>query len=673
MQRSLKSFLLLVLVFTCVNVNAQSVIVLTDSADDLWIGKSVYYFEDESNGLTIEDVQHEGINKQFKKLEVDAPNFGNVQTTVWNKFYVVNNSSKKWVLSVLNYDIDTLVFHYKDNSDSYNKIIAGSSRPLSSRKYKTPFYTFDLPAKSGDTAVFYLKVQTYIFQYPMVVSSQEKYIEDLHINNLLKGLYYGFVILIIIYNLILFFSLKDRNYLYYIFYIFFTALLMAEHAGVIALVWGDKFHFLWNRGPLILSLAAIFFLLFSKSFLETKKNTPRANKVVNYGFIPLLCLSIVFNIIDKNLYASVINQVIGFGILLFMCVNAFIIYKRGFYSARFYILACSFYFVGVTIFILKTFAVIPYNLFTSNAMEIGSAIEMMLFSVSMADRISTFKKDKAKAQKELIQSLKENERLITEQNRVLEVKVDERTKALKETLHALELSQEELQQKNIVITKEKERSDHLLLNILPYETAQELKEKGSAAAKFYENVTVMFTDFKDFTRITEHMQPAELVAELDYCFRAFDNIVDKYDIEKIKTIGDSYMAAAGLPLPDDSGAIKIVKAAMELQIFMQQHNDKRTASGQKPFEIRIGIHTGSVIAGIVGSKKFAFDIWGDTVNTASRMESSGVPGKINISEATYACVKHHFNCTYRGKIVAKSKGKTDMYFVESEMLEVNKV
>ena len=667
MRQHYRFFFLLFFLCAACGAKSQSVITLTDSTDDLWIGKAVYYLEDAAAQLSFDEIVKDSVNRLFLKLDQDAPNFGNVETTIWNKFYVVNKSSRKWVLSVLNYDIDTLVFHYKDSLNNVQKIVAGSSRPLSSRKYKTPYYTFDLPANIDDTAVFYLKVQTYIFQYPMVVSSQEKYIEDLHINNLLKGLYYGFVILIIIYNLILFVSLKDRNYLYYIIYIFFTALLMAEHAGVIALVWGDKFHFLWNRGPLILSLAAIFFLLFSKSFLETKRFTPRAHAVINYGFIPLLCLSILFNLLNENLYASVINQVIGFGLLLFMCINAFTIYKRGFYSARFYILACGFYFIGVTIFILKTFAVIPYNLFTSNAMEMGSAIEMMLFSVSMADRITTFKKEKAKAQKELIQSLKENERLITEQNKVLEIKVDERTKALQQTLSALEISQNELQQKNLVITKEKERSDHLLLNILPYETAQELKETGTAVARFYDNVTVMFTDFKDFTSITEHMQPTELVTELDHCFRAFDGIIDKYDIEKIKTIGDSYMAAAGLPVPDDAGATKIIKAAIELQVFMHQHNEMRISRGLKPFEIRVGVHTGSVIAGIVGSKKFAYDIWGDTVNTASRMESSGVPGKINISEATYALIKDNFNCVYRGKIAAKSKGEIDMYFVEGAL------
>lgn len=214
------------------------------------------------------------------------------------------------------------------------------------------------------------------------------------------------------------------------------------------------------------------------------------------------------------------------------------------------------------------------------------------------------------------------------------------------------------------IAKEKARSEELLLNILPEEVADELKEKGSADAKHFAEVTVMFTDFKGFTQISEKLTPAELVAEIHTCFKAFDQIITKYDIEKIKTIGDAYMCAGGLPVTNTTNAIDVVRAALEIQQFMQQHLVQRKLEGKEPFEIRIGIHTGPVVAGIVGVKKFAYDIWGDTVNTASRMESSGEAGKVNISGSTYAIVKDTFNCTYRGKVNAKGKGEVDMYFVE---------
>ncbi|MFN0275485.1 MAG: adenylate/guanylate cyclase domain-containing protein, partial [Chitinophagales bacterium] len=155
-----------------------------------------------------------------------------------------------------------------------------------------------------------------------------------------------------------------------------------------------------------------------------------------------------------------------------------------------------------------------------------------------------------------------------------------------------------------------------------------------------------------------------LVNEIHTCFKAFDTIISKHNIEKIKTIGDAYMCAGGLPVANTTNATDVMSAAIEIQQYMQQHLQQRKQEGKEPFEIRIGIHTGPVVAGIVGVKKFAYDIWGDTVNIASRMESSGVPGKINISGSTYNLVKGKYNCVYRGKIEAKNKGEIDMYFVE---------
>lgn len=215
------------------------------------------------------------------------------------------------------------------------------------------------------------------------------------------------------------------------------------------------------------------------------------------------------------------------------------------------------------------------------------------------------------------------------------------------------------------IKKAKKRSDELLLNILPEETAEELKETGTAKTRSFESVTVLFTDFKNFTIASEKLTPEELVAEINHCYSAFDRIVEKYNIEKIKTIGDSYMCAGGLPVTNTTHPVDVVNAGLEMIKFIEDNKQERIAKGQPYFELRLGIHTGPVVAGIVGIKKFAYDIWGDTVNTASRMESSGGIGKVNISGATYELVKDKFTCVHRGKVEAKNKGSIDMYFVES--------
>ncbi len=214
---------------------------------------------------------------------------------------------------------------------------------------------------------------------------------------------------------------------------------------------------------------------------------------------------------------------------------------------------------------------------------------------------------------------------------------------------------------NKLLSAEKEKSEDLLLNILPSEVATELKEKGKADARYFDNVTVLFTDFVNFTKVGEQMSPKELVDELHNCFEQFDNILSRYNIEKIKTVGDAYLAVAGLPTAEPQHAYQTVLAALEMARFME---DRYAVLKDRTFRVRVGVHSGSVVAGIVGSKKFAYDVWGDTVNTAARMEQNSSPGKVNISGATYELVKDKFRCTYRGEIEAKGKGQMKMYFVD---------
>ena len=216
----------------------------------------------------------------------------------------------------------------------------------------------------------------------------------------------------------------------------------------------------------------------------------------------------------------------------------------------------------------------------------------------------------------------------------------------------------------LMIYTGKRKSDSLLLNILPEKVADELKRTGKSKATKFEGVTVIFTDFKGFTEMTEMLSAEDLVSEINLCFSEFDAIMSKYGIEKIKTIGDAYMAASGLPIPDPDHAIKAVDAAIEMVDFIAKRKSSLESLNKPAFEMRVGLNTGHVIAGIVGTKKFQYDIWGDTVNIASRMESGGEPGKVNISESTYTLVKERFKCIPRGKIKAKGKGEMEMYFVE---------
>jgi adenylate cyclase len=219
-----------------------------------------------------------------------------------------------------------------------------------------------------------------------------------------------------------------------------------------------------------------------------------------------------------------------------------------------------------------------------------------------------------------------------------------------------------------VLQVEKDRSENLLLNILPAEIAEELKSKGRCEARDFDTVSILFTDFKGFTEHSATMSAAALVNEINHCFEAFDGIMAKYGIEKIKTIGDAYMAAGGLPVPTEDSVKNTVLAALEMQRFIKERKVQKDALGEPAFEMRVGIHTGPVVAGIVGVKKFQYDIWGDTVNTASRMESSGVVGQVNISESTYRLLKDdpQFLFSSRGKVEAKGKGEMEMFLVQEQ-------
>lgn len=239
---------------------------------------------------------------------------------------------------------------------------------------------------------------------------------------------------------------------------------------------------------------------------------------------------------------------------------------------------------------------------------------------------------------------------------ILERMVQERTAEL-------QAEKQRVEGANVALEIERHKAEGLLLNILPEETASELKETGTATPRFYEEVSVLFTDFKGFTEISATMTAQQVIDELGQCFNAFEEVADRFGLEKIKTIGDSFMCAAGIPVPVAHHARVAVAAGLQMLAIHRRWQQQQQAAGRPYWDVRIGLHTGPVVAGVIGKKKFAYDIWGDTVNTASRMESSSQPGQVNISAATHALVESWFECDYRGYVAAKGKGEVEMYFV----------
>jgi class 3 adenylate cyclase len=366
----------------------------------------------------------------------------------------------------------------------------------------------------------------------------------------------------------------------------------------------------------------------------------------------LIVLHYIINKLFPNTYLDADGFLILMLITIVLCRTIFVIirsiYKKE-PGARIIGIGMLFFVVFILSLILAGFIIHEINLslytFIGRLVTILAGMAILSVPVSMSAYLSW---NNARINRDLIDQLneiqllsartieqeQEKNKLVQNQNEMLERKVNERTKELSD---------------------EKKKSDDLLLNILPEEVAQELKDTGKATARLFNHVTVLFTDFVNFTGISETLTPSELVTEIDRCFKAFDEIMEKHGLEKIKTIGDAYLAVSGLPVETTDHAIRAIHAATEITEWMKN-------SGSK-FSIRIGMNSGPVVAGIVGVKKYAYDIWGDTVNTASRMESNGEVGRINISGTTFAYVQDQIHCIHRGKIAVKGKGEVDMYFV----------
>jgi adenylate cyclase len=438
-------------------------------------------------------------------------------------------------------------------------------------------------------------------------------------------------------------------------------------------------------------------LLFFVGFLRRVSNTPQFSYVSEYlifyvtaltcfslsGFVNTLfgrrklrfkiVIALCFVVTALRLYSSSLGLASIFLLLFFVSIEAVliiliaIIRKKegaGIIGAGLFLFAILLVSIIISILVQGDFVVDENTLFGQIvSFLIAGTVLSIPISMSAYLAWSFSKVNKGlKVQLEQVKLLSEKSlQQEQEKQQLLESRKEELEKEVVQRTAEVMMQKEKIEKQHEELKMEKKKSDDLLLNILPAEIAEELKDTGTTAARYFDHVTVLFTDFVDFTQAGEHMSPQELVNELHSCFKAFDDIISSYGIEKIKTIGDAYLAVSGIPVPEDEHGELVVRAALEIRDFMVERKQRL---GDKSFSVRIGIHSGPVVAGIVGVKKFAYDVWGDTVNTAARMEQSSEPGKINVSQTTYELISSAFNCSYRGRITAKNKGEMNMYFVE---------
>jgi class 3 adenylate cyclase len=642
-----------------------SIITLKDKESLLLCGKQTYYYEDVEGNLSVDKITSLSFQKKFQLHDKDVFARPNTKSTYWFKFSVENKSREDAWLEIGSTYAWYIDFYAPDSNGFYSaKIQTGTMRSDSTKQYHVNLFWLPLN-KTNETATktYYIKVKESLsFELPLTVGTIRSLSKNKETNDYLTAGFIGLIIIMLLYNLFLYVSTKDHIYGLYIGYLFFMGISMPYANGYPFIQYfnsvADKQT--WNNYFLLWHPPVYFFVgAFCIKYLNLDKQKRKLAGNIIIAEIIILC--VIFPILTLLGFKLVdLVGVFQLVLLVFYLTCLFTGYYftlKGDKYAGFYVAGWTFMIACVFVFFAVINGYLPFNPFTRNILYFGAAIEIWMFSLALGDRMNIIRREKEKIQSE-------NLKLIREQNIVLEETVRKRTFELNKANKEQEAVNEELTMLNEELNTtlesieiEKLKSERLLRNILPESVAIELKEKGKSTPKYYENATIIFADLVNFTLFAQKNTPEEITKELDPLFLAFDLICKEYNLEKIKTIGDCYMAAGGLPIENDTITYDAVNAAIAILAFIKTTH----------WSVRIGIHTGPVVAGVIGINKFAYDIWGDTVNIAARMEQNSEPNKINISKETYELVKNYFVCTYRGQIMAKNKGSIDMYFVEEQI------
>jgi class 3 adenylate cyclase len=545
------------------------------------------------------------------------------KSSVWVKFKLRNTSQflRNEVIKFCE-QADSVWLYAVDDG---NIVSVQKSATIAPPKYKNAavFYsTIDVSLDPGQSKSFYVQFKfragtSSIHFDHIFIETRQTFIQRIVETYMIQSFYVGIMLLFTIVSIFMFISFKERIFIYFGFLTLFFALYFLKLNGI-----ADAF-ILYSWTHTTISILSLFISgivtslsLFLIRYVKLKDHFPQYLNV----YIVIIVVTALISHVTKLLSVSSSLKVIldNSMILVWIVMSLFplvILTRKGDKSSRIILVSMGFLAIGSVLFVLRLLKVLPKNFLTLYGMQIGTVIFSGVLFYGLFDKLNAIRKER------------------------------------------------------FLIKVEKEKSDILLMNVLPAEIAEELKETGETPARKFDHVSILFTDFKGFTQQSEKMSATDLVEELHQCFRAFDDITEKYGIEKIKTIGDAYMAAGGLPIPSDVSVRNTIMAGLEMQRFITERETERRAKNKISFQMRVGIHTGHVVAGVVGVKKFQYDIWGDAVNTASRMESSGAVGRVNISESTYELIKSEkeFECKSRGKIEAKGKGEVGMWFVQRNL------
>jgi adenylate cyclase len=584
--------------------------------------KETGYLVDSLGTLTFDEVSSEKYAHKFSYEGIKRYNYNNESGVwFWIRIGITNKTNKELMLLIPAQRLREMIW-YSNGPDGITEKHFNVSSLRTSPVFSMD-HSIELNIPKDSTAVLYFKHNQFTADLKASIGSSDAVFERQEQLQYLFGFFHGVYLLIVIFVLLIWLNSKETVHFKYLVWVITFSFYILDQSRVTSYFIPAYIHQHIALDFFSISISTMAFLGFARDLFDVNLEN-RFKRLLYFIFYIFLIVTLVNSLLRYHYILNV--QALRFMVLVInatITIEAWRSYRSGSVHALYSFFGLVFLLITVLLYVLNLLNLLHFGIYDTFILEIGSVVYTLMFTYGVTRKI----RDEGIHYKNLL----------VEQNALLEQKVLERTSQLE---------------------GEKQKSDNLLLNILPEEIAQELKEFGKSKARMYNEVSVLFTDFVNFTGISEKLSPEELVNEIDHCFKHFDDIIEKHGLEKIKTIGDAYLAVCGLPNENPEHAERTVEAALELLDFV---NKRRNDFGL--FEIRIGVHSGSVIAGIVGIKKFAYDIWGDTVNLASRMESSSEPGKVNISGATYEKVKDKFVCEYRGMIKAKNKGELEMYFV----------
>ncbi len=716
LSRLFRSFILLLvsigtllMVQTHQKLSAQTLLHVSPTQTDYNLNNALDILEDKTGTLTFADVRSSTMASAFKRYTgTSDPNYGHTASVFWVRVSLLlppptraGESHHDWFLEIAYPQLDDIRFFEPEiaeqsgiqtDSTRYSMRLSGDMLPFSARdiSYRMPTFRLNMPETLDSTVlckpiVYYFRFASQgSMTFPMMLRTQESLSRHIVNEQFLLGMFYGVLAIMIAYNLFVYFSLRDISYLYYVSYI--------AVYGLFLFIWnGLAFQYLWAESPVwhnrsiivFMGLSGLTVFRFSQSYLDTSHITPRAHRFMNvmmlYFLVGIvLAFFLPYGVAIRIMYGGPI-----FTLPIILTVSVICI-RKGYRPARYFLVAWILLLTSIMMAALRNLNLLPSGALTIYGLQIGSAFEIFLLSLGLADRINIIKQEKKVAQDAAIKSTELLIETLRQNEQELEGKVRERTTALQdaneeisrqleiqsEQAREIELANTTLQEQNLIIEQERENSQNLLLNILPSSIAARLMAGEQLIADRFNNVTVLFADIVGFTRLSAVVEPEELVGLLDTVFSEFDTISERCGMEKIKTIGDCYMAVSGLPTAQDNHAERATEAALAMMTAIADLNTMFTLG----LEMRIGLHCGTVVAGVIGKRKFAYDLWGDAVNTASRMESRGEAGKIHISHAVYEALHWEKNAETDGAVgyafekrepmEIKGKGLMQTWFVE---------